>query len=117
MSKKYENVLKKGNERIKKPKEIQDFIVNLSFDMKLVANFINGLNAKNIQEMNAQKLQMKINRAKMGVYQAAFNMRQIVQIANERKWFGENFDFDEVKPEPLIMEKKKDDRKISSKTE
>lgn len=112
MSKKYENVIKKykdkSRKRIQRPKNLEDHINNLGFDLKDIELFLHGINVLNIKEMGTEKLRFKIDRVKMMGFQAIHNLTQISRLMLEREWIGNDLEFNEIEASPIIFEPKKE---------
>ena len=82
MSKRYEKVLKKEKmklKKVKRPKTIEEFMGNLTLEIKFIQNYLH-----------------KAERARMAAYEAFESMRHIIAKMQEKKLLGDNFDFDSI---------------------
>lgn len=113
MSKRYENVIKKyknkARKRVQRPQNLEDFVNNLGFDLKDIELFLHGINVKNVVDMKPEKLRFKIDRVKMMGFQAIHNLTQISRLMLEKEWIGNDLDFNDIEPSPIIFEPKKEE--------
>jgi len=104
LSKKFESIIKKyakkERSRVRNPTTVDDYMTNLVFDIKFIQLFLNGLNASNVKNMDSGKLEYKINRAKMGSYQAVRNIEQIIHLLMTERLMGD-IDFSTIIPRPI----------------
>jgi len=83
MSKKYQQIVnktkKKARKRVKLPQKIQDYMTNLTMDMK-----------------DAQINLEKIEKVKMNIWQSFDSLKQVIRIMREKGLLGKLEDWDDV---------------------